>query len=88
MHNLIETGDSSLVGFRVGLETGRWEAVVWGKNIFDDDTPTDLLRYFDRRFGTLPSFPQQGARASSSPRGFGIALPRGAQFGATLRVRF
>jgi outer membrane receptor protein involved in Fe transport len=88
VHNLIETGDSSLVGLRIGFDTGRWETIIWGKNILDDDTPTDLLRYFDRRFGTLPSFPQQGARASSSPRGFGIALPRGRQIGVTARFRF
>jgi iron complex outermembrane receptor protein len=88
VHNLIETGDSSLFGLRIGFDTGRWETIVWGKNILDDDTPTDLLRYFDRRFGTLPSFPQQGARASSSPRGFGIAPPRGRQVGVTARFRF
>jgi iron complex outermembrane receptor protein len=90
VHNLIETGDSNLVGFRAGFNTSRWEAVIWAKNILDDDTPTDLLRYFDRRSETLDSsLPQQGARApSTSPRGFGIGLPRGRQVGATLRFRF
>jgi len=88
-HNLMKTGDQNLVGLRIGLDAGRWDASLWATNIFDDDTPADVLRYFDRRFGTLPSFPQQGpGRASSSPRGFGITLPRGRQIGATLRFRF
>jgi len=88
-HNLIETGDQNLVGLRIGLDGGRWDASLWATNLFDDDTPPDVLRYFDRRSGTLPSFPQQGpSRPSSSPRGFGITLPRGRQVGGTLRFRF
>ncbi len=27
---------------------------LWGKNLLDDDTPLDVLRYIDRRSGTLP----------------------------------
>lgn len=88
VHNLIETGDSSLVGIRAGINAGQWEFIVWGKNVFDDDTPTDVLRYFDCCFGSLPSLPQQGSRVSSLPRGFGIALPRGRQLGGTVRFRF
>jgi len=88
-HNLIETGDQNLVGLRTGLSGNAWEVSLWVRNLFDDDTPVDIQRYFDRRSGTLPSFPQQGtSRPSSSPRGFGISLPRGRQIGATLRYRF
>lgn len=87
-HNLIETGDRSLVGLRAGVESGPWGVNIWVKNLFDDDTPVDVFRYFDRRSGSLPSFPQQGARPSSSPRGFVVTLPRGRQLGATLRYRF
>ena len=88
-HNLIETGDQSLVGLHVGMETERWEASIRVTNLFDDDTPTDIIRYFDRRFGTLPSYPQQGpTRASSSPRGFAVALPRGRQIRTSFRYRF
>ena len=87
-HNLIETGDRNLVGLRTGLARKSWDLSVWVRNLFDDDTPVDIQRYFDRRSGTLESFPQQGSRPSSSPRGFGISLPRGRQIGATLRYRF
>jgi hypothetical protein len=88
-HNLIKTGVQNLVGLRTGISVKAWEASLWVTNLFDDDTPVDIQRYFDRRSGTLPSFPQEGdTRPSSSPRGFGISLPRGRQLGATLRYRF
>ncbi len=86
--NLIETGDRSLVGLRTGLLIGRWDMSFWAKNLFDDDRPVDVLRFFDGRYKTLPSFPQQGARPSSTPRGFAIPLPRGRQVGATVSWRF
>lgn len=89
VHNLIETGDRHLTGLRAGFDTGNWEAVIWAKNLLDDDTPIDIVRFFDRRSGNLPSFPQQGpTRPSSSPRGFAITLPRGRQVGATISYRF
>ncbi len=88
VHNLIETGDRSLVGLRAGIILARWELSVWAKNLLDNDTPVDIIRYFDRRSGSLPSFPQQGSRPSSSPRGFALTLPRGRQWGATIRIRF
>ncbi|MCP4925608.1 MAG: TonB-dependent receptor [Gammaproteobacteria bacterium] len=83
-HNLIETGDRSIVGLRAGIIMGQWELSVWGKNIFDDDTPVDVLRYIDRRSGTLSYTPG----ASSSPRGFAMTLPRQNQWGATVNYRF
>jgi iron complex outermembrane receptor protein len=88
-HNLIKTGVQNLVGLRTGISVKAWEASLWVTNLFNDDTPVDIQRYFDRRSGTLPSFPQEDdTRPSSSPRGFGISLPRGRQLGATLRYRF
>jgi outer membrane receptor protein involved in Fe transport len=98
-HNLIETGDRNIVGLQAGVIWGNWEFKVWGKNIFDDDTPVDILRYIDRRSGTLPSCnsvlgaapgPAIPACAgqSTSPRGFGLTLPRQSQWGATLNFRF
>ncbi|MCP4925000.1 MAG: TonB-dependent receptor [Gammaproteobacteria bacterium] len=87
-HNLIETGNQNLVGLRAGLKTGQWEVNIWVKNLFDEHTPADVFRYFDRRSGSLPSFPQQGSRPSSSPRGFVVTLPRQRQFGTTVHYRF
>ena len=86
--NLIETGDRHLVGLRTGLVLDRWELALWAKNLLDDDTPVDILRFFDGRYKTLASYPYQGIRPSNTPRGFAIPLPRGRQLGATLSWRF
>lgn len=81
--NLIETGNRNIVGARVGIVIDRFEFELWGRNIFDEDTPVDVLRYIDRRFGTFP--PGNG---STSPRGFALTLPRQQQFGVSARYRF
>lgn len=87
-HNLIETGDRNLVGLRTGIAFGGWDLSLWARNLFDDDTPIEVIRYFDRRFESLPTFPQLGARPSSTPRGFAIPLPPGRQVGGTVNYRF
>lgn len=87
-HNLAETGARQLVGLRTGLAFAAWDISLWATNLFDDDTPIDTLRFFDRRTQTLLPFPQQGARPSSIPRGFVVPLPRGRELGITLAYRF
>lgn len=98
VHNLIETGDRTYFGLRFGLRGERWDASIWGKNLTDDDTVLDVTRYIDRSFGGFPGGGPEScagldptancAGVSSSPRGFGIALPRGRQLGATFSYRF
>jgi hypothetical protein len=88
-HNLIETGERNIAGLRTGFNNPRWDVSVWVKNLLDDDTPVDVQRYFDSRSGSLPRYPQNGTgRVSTQPRGFVLSLPRGRQYGATLRLRF
>ncbi|MCK6370626.1 MAG: TonB-dependent receptor [Gammaproteobacteria bacterium] len=95
-HNLIETGDRELLGARVGAIWGNWEFTLWGKNLTDDDTPLDILRYIDRRTGTLtsctalpPSDPATVCTGSStSARGFALTLQPGRQVGGTVSYRF
>jgi outer membrane receptor protein involved in Fe transport len=88
-HNLIETGDRRLVGLQTGLQQGRWDANIWVRNLFDDDTPVDLFRYFDGRYGSLATYPQQGSTPPSrTPRGFAIPLAPGRQAGITVRMKF
>ena len=36
-----------MVGAQAGYRTDRWEVTVWGKNLTDDDTAMDILRYID-----------------------------------------
>jgi iron complex outermembrane receptor protein len=88
-HNLIKTGERHLAGLRTGLNGDHWDVSIWVTNLLDDDTPVDVQRYFDSRTGALPSYPQNGSgRVSTQPRGFVLSLPRGRQYGATLRFRF
>ena len=97
--NFIESGNRALLGLRTGIAWQASEFSIWVTNLTDDDTPTDVQRYLDRRSGALPScasFVTAGtappgtlcAGSSTSPRGFAISLPRGRQLGATLKYRF
>jgi iron complex outermembrane receptor protein len=96
-HNLIETGDRSLLGARIGANWQNWQLTAWVKNLTDDDTPLDIIRYIDRRAatgGALPSCTASGGTAaqcvstSTSARGFGLTLQPGRQVGATLSYKF
>ncbi len=37
--NLAETGDSTRVNMRIGLQNEQWRVELFGKNIFEDETP-------------------------------------------------
>jgi len=95
VHNLIENGDRSLLGLQAGVNWGNWSLTIWGKNVTDDETPVDVLRYLDRSRGRLPGCATLDPTAactnnspSTSPRAFGLSLPRKRQIGATLAFRF
>ena len=49
VHNFAETGSRTTVGAQAGYRTDRWEVSVWGKNLTDDDTAMDILRYIDTK---------------------------------------
>ena len=95
IHNLIETGAMTRVGLRLGVRRDTLEITLWGKNLFDDDAPLDVLRYIDRRGGTLAGCARipgcisgEVPNASSTARGFAISLPRGRQVGVSLTYSF
>lgn len=77
VHNLIETGDRTYLNARIGLESRSWSVSLWGKNLADDDTALDILRYIDSR--NIPS---------PATRGFAVTLPRPRQIGVTASLRF
>jgi len=77
VHNLIETGSRTYLNARIGLETDTWSVALWGKNLGDDDTALDILRYIDSRNVATPS-----------TRGFAISLPRPRQVGLTASYKF
>jgi len=80
VHNLIETGARTYVGARIGVETDRWNMTLWGKNLGNDDTPLDILRYVDSR-GTT-------AATALTTRAFAITLPRPRQIGISANYKF
>ena len=94
IHNLIETGAMTRVGLRLGVRRDALEITLWGKNLFDDDAPLDILRYIDRSAGSLapstalPGYSGETRSASTTPRGFAVSLPRGRQVGITLNYSF
>jgi outer membrane receptor protein involved in Fe transport len=85
VHNLIETGDRTYLNLRAGIETDTWSIQLWGKNVTDDDTPLDILRYIDTRGQTSQQLIFQAVPIA---RGFAITPPRGRQFGVTANYRF
>lgn len=85
VHNLLETGDRTYLNVRAGLESGSWMVMVWGKNITDDDTPLDILRYIDPRGLTSQQLIIQGL---PQPRGFAITPPRQHAWGITASWKF
>jgi outer membrane receptor protein involved in Fe transport len=103
VHNLAETGARTIVGLQTGIEAENWDLTLWAKNLFDDDTAQDILRYIDTQdYTNAPVVPcppfapgrncgpffAWNANARITPRGFAITLPRLRQVGVTLNYRF
>ena len=80
VHNLIETGARKYLNARVGVESDAWTVTLWGRNLADDDTPLDILRYVDGR--GLAYIPGLGTR------GFTVSLPRPRQVGLSATYKF
>ncbi len=103
VHNLAETGETTLVNLRLGIRSDDgWSVVAFGRNLTDSDTIPLATRWFDLRTGTLrscatfaqpcvPTVPAQGTAGGAdvgSPRGFFGALRRGRTFGLEFRYDF
>ena len=74
VHNLAETGDTTIVNARLGFQNDRIAINLWGKNITDEDTTPLVLRYADG--------------ADSFKRSFVGTLRREAHYGLTVDVGF
>lgn len=82
VHNLAETGDSTRFNLQGGIENGPLKVTVWGENVFDDDTPSGILRYVDFTPGTANAVTGQRSRA------FGITPAAKPTYGVTVSARF
>lgn len=67
VHNLAKTGGRTTVGAQAGYRTDHWEVNVWGKNLTDDDTAMDILRYVDSRGYTTVGGPPCAAVGFGDP---------------------
>jgi outer membrane receptor protein involved in Fe transport len=85
VHNEIETGDRTYLNLRAGIETDSWSVQLWAKNLTDDDTPLDILRYIDTRGQTSQQLLFQSIPIA---RGFAVTPPRGRQVGLTASFKF
>jgi outer membrane receptor protein involved in Fe transport len=103
VHNLAETGETTLVNLRLGIRSDDgWSIVAFGRNLTDEDTIPLATRWFDLRTGTLrscatfaapcvPTSPPQGTVGGAdvgSPRAFFGAPRRGRTFGLEFNYDF
>lgn len=86
--NLIETGARTYLNLRAGIEARNWSVTLWGRNLNDDDTPQDILRFLDTRGQTSPTAVPGFPSVFDSPRGFALTPPRGRQVGVTAALKF
>lgn len=83
--NLASTGDKATVNLRVGVQTPRFDASLYVRNLTDDDTPSSVIRYADNK-NRLPI--GDSNRISTIPRGFLYPIADGRRIGLNLRYRF
>jgi outer membrane receptor protein involved in Fe transport len=89
VHNLAETGDTTLVGGRFGVEGENWTLAAFGRNLTDEDTITLATRWLQMPYvaGAGPSTAPTTA-SRSAPRAFFGGLRPGRTFGVELRYRY
>jgi iron complex outermembrane recepter protein len=96
VHNLAETGSSTVVNFRLGANIDEhWALTAYVTNAFDEDAVEDILRYVDpvAQFATLqqlrvPNQPPLTGFANLAPRDFVVTPQRERQFGVSATYRF
>ena len=74
VHNYAETGDTTLVNARLGIQSDRWSVTLWGRNLTGEDSVPIVLRYADG--------------AADFRRNFVASQRRDTHFGLTLNARF
>jgi iron complex outermembrane recepter protein len=60
VHNLAETGDSTVVGLRTGIETDRFSLTVFGRNLTDEDSVVAVTRWLQPPYSNQSAFFAQG----------------------------
>jgi outer membrane receptor protein involved in Fe transport len=56
VHNLAETGETFLLGARMGVEGDHWSLAAFGRNLTDEDTITLATRWLTNPYATFNGF--------------------------------
>ncbi|MFM7395764.1 MAG: TonB-dependent receptor [Gammaproteobacteria bacterium] len=100
VHNLAETGDTNMLGLRLGVKSDDWSITAYGRNLTDEDTIPLATRWFDLRYGSgprglagiAPVAPAGDTVTptydSGSPRALFAALRKGRTFGLEVSYSF
>jgi outer membrane receptor protein involved in Fe transport len=80
VHNLAETGESTLLNLRLGIRSDDgWSVIAFGRNLTDSDTIPLATRWFDLRTGGANAGPPCGATSlvpcappATSPTGYPV----------------
>ena len=73
-----EVASFTLVNARIGVQSERWDALLYVNNVFDDDTiknwssSTGLVATSERTDPTITAFPAEGFAIAPPPRTWGI----------------
>jgi len=88
--NLAETGSSTQLNLRFGVDVGdSWRWTVFVNNATDDDTPEDILRYVNPAlFISVPNLLPAPATTATNVRDFAISAPRPRMYGLNVTYRF
>ncbi|WP_246218561.1 TonB-dependent receptor [Parasphingorhabdus halotolerans] len=74
VHNLAETGGSAVADFRIGIENENFKIQGYVKNLFDEDSVAQIIRYADGN--------------DTFKRNFIASLRPGRRFGVVLSARY
>jgi iron complex outermembrane receptor protein len=93
--NLAHTGEQQLVNMKLGFDTANWKFSVFVDNLFDDRTPSTVIRFVDFKnplpvTTVVPTTPAdtRSTRTSASVRGFQYPLADKRQLGLTVAYKF
>ncbi len=95
VHNLMETGDTNMLGGKVGLRRGGARVELFARNILNERTPPISTRWFDvmEGFNTVSDAYAGAGRGSIDrspvgPRGTFLSFRRGTQLGVRASMDF
>ena len=92
VHNLAETGEATLIGARIGIETDTMSFRIWGRNLGDEDSIVMATRWLQTPYFTGLALRDPAIFATGgdlgSPRAFFGTLRRGPSVGVEARVNF